>query len=429
MQGGYSHLKCGLIGRKLGHSFSTFIHEELADYSFGLYELEPEQLEDFVRHGELDAFCVTIPYKKDVIPFLDELSPEARAIGAVNVVVRGKDGKLYGYNTDYFGFDYMIESAGIDVRGKKAVVFGNGGASLTICTVLRDKGIGELCVVGKQDNTPENMKKLADATIIINATPVGMYPNNGYSPTSLDYFPNCEAVLDVVYNPPRTELILGAEERGIVAVGGLSMLVAQAAKGFEHFTGNKYEEGCIERVTSLISKNTRNIVLVGMPGCGKTTVGRLLARDLERPFFDADDEFAKAYGLTPAEVIKSRGEEEFRKMEHEILCELGKKSGAVIATGGGAVTREYNYAPLHQNSVIVFIERALSNLSVVGRPLSQLTPPDELYKVRLPLYRRFADIKVESREIPEITALTIKAELDRYDYTCVFRNKDTKDKK
>ncbi len=423
MQTGYSHLKCGLIGRKLSHSFSTPIHRELADYAFDLYELEPEELEDFVRHGELDAFCVTIPYKKDVIPFLDEISPEAKAIGAVNVVVRGKDEKIRGYNTDYFGFTYMVESSGVEVCGKKAVVFGNGGASLTICTVLRDMGVGELHVIGVADNTPKNMQKLSDATLIINATPVGMYPNNGTSPTSLDYFPNCEAVLDVVYNPPRTALILQAEERGIVAVGGLSMLVAQAAKGFEHFTGDKYEEGCIERITSLISQSTRNIVLVGMPGCGKTTIGKLIARDLGRPFFDADDEFAKAYGITPAEVIQSNGEEEFRKMEHEVLCELGKKSGAVIATGGGAVTKEYNYAPLHQNSVIVFIERSLAKLSVVGRPLSQLTPPEELYHIRHPLYLRFADIKAESREIPEITALTIEAELDRFNYTCVFRNK------
>lgn len=421
MKTGYKDKKCGLIGEKLGHSFSTPIHNELADYSFVLREVEKDKLGDFMRSDELDAFCVTIPYKKDVIPYLDTVSDEAAAIGAVNVVVRGDDGKLHGYNTDYFGFDYMVTSSGVDVKGKKAIVFGTGGASLTVCTVLRDKGVRELVVIGIEDNTPENVAKHADAEIVVNATPVGMYPRNGKAPTELSLFPACEAVLDVVYNPPRTELILQAERRGIVAVGGLSMLVAQAARGFEHFTGDEYEQGCIERITALISKNTRNVILVGMPGCGKSTVGALVAEKLGRPFFDADDEFAKMHGITPAEAINTLGEEKFRLMEHETLCELGKKSSAVIATGGGAVTKDYNYAPLHQNGVIVFLRRDLSLLPIAGRPLSQRSSVEELYAKRKDAYLAFSDLQIDSTEVPELTAKAVLDALDTYDYTCVFK--------
>lgn len=421
MKTGYESKKCGLIGEKLGHSFSTLIHNELADYSFVLREMAKEELGDFMRSDELDAFCVTIPYKKDVIPYLDHISDEALAIGAVNVVVRENNGKLYGYNTDYFGFDYMVSSSGTDVKGKKAIVFGTGGASLTVCTVLRDKGVRELAVIGIEDNTPENIAKHADAEIVVNATPVGMYPKNGFSPVELSCFPKCEAVLDVVYNPARTELILQAERRGIVAVGGLSMLVAQAAKGFEHFTGDAYEEGCIEKITALISQNTRNIILVGMPGCGKSTVGKQLATDLGRQFFDADDEFTAMHGITPAEAINTLGEEEFRLMENKTLRELGKKSSAVIATGGGAVTKEYNYAPLHQNGVIVFLERELSRLPTNGRPLSQKGSLEELYAKRKDFYLAFADLRVQSMEEPELTASAIKKALDSYDYSCVFK--------
>ncbi len=421
MKTGYSNKKCGLIGEKLGHSFSTLIHNELADYSFVLRELEPSELEGFMKGDELDAFCVTIPYKKDVIPFLDEISDEARSIGAVNVVVR-KNGKLYGYNTDYFGFNYMIEASGVEVSGKKAIVFGTGGASLTVCTVLRDRGVSELVVIGVEDNTPENVMKHSDASIVVNATPVGMYPRNGKAPTNLSYFPNCEAILDVVYNPARTELILQAEKRGIVAVGGLSMLVAQAAKGFEHFTGDSYEEGCIERVTSLISKNTRNVILVGMPGCGKSTVGKKLADELGREFFDADTEFFNMHCITPAEAINTLGEEQFRLMENETLKELGKKSSVVIATGGGAVTKDYNYAPLHQNGVIVFLERELDKLPTSGRPLSQKGSLKDLYDRRINFYVQFSDVRVKSTEIVEKTVDAIKNELAKYDYTCVFKN-------
>ena len=407
MKTGYKSMKCGLIGEHLGHSFSAPIHNELADYSYELRELTPSEVGDFVKNGGFDAFNVTIPYKKDVIPFLDEISDEARAIGAVNTIVRQKSGNICGYNTDYFGFSYMIDSAALDVSGKKALVIGKGGASLTVCAVLRDRKIGELVVLGSRDNTSENISKHSDAEIIVNASPVGMFPNNLKAPVDISVFNKCECVLDLIYNPARTKLMLDAEARGIKTVNGLSMLVAQAAKAFEYFTEDKAEDGAIERITDSIAQKCKNIILIGMPGCGKSTVGKLVAKMLDRNFFDADDEFTKMHSITPAECIEKNGEDVFRELENQTLCELGKQSGTVIATGGGAVTREMNYYPLHQNGEIFFIERELKNLSRDGRPLSLKTTPEEMYQNRIGHYRRFADVTIYSQEVVEDTASKI----------------------
>ncbi|MBQ8345743.1 MAG: AAA family ATPase, partial [Clostridia bacterium] len=238
------------------------------------------------------------------------------------------------YNTDYFGFDHMLASTGVEAKGKKAIVFGMGGASATVCAVLRDKGVRELAVIGIENNTPEELAKHTDAQIVVNATPVGMYPACGKAPVSLSLFPQCLCVLDVIYNPARTALLLEAEERGITAVNGLPMLVAQAVKAYEFFTEKQADPTCIQTITAAISRRTRNLILVGMPGCGKSTVGRLLAERLERTFLDADTEFTAMHGITPADAIRSLGEDRFREMEHETLCELGKKSEVVIACGG-----------------------------------------------------------------------------------------------
>ena len=404
MKSGYSHMKCGLLGEKLGHSFSPMIHENLADYSYELIELEEGQVGDFVRSGKLDAFNVTIPYKKTVMPFLDVISAEAQAIGAVNTVVRGADGKLYGYNTDYFGFSHMLDISGIQVKGKKAMVFGTGGASATVCAVLRDRGVRELVIIAIEDNTPENLARHKDTEIIVNATPVGMYPKNGASPVDLSLFPSCQGVLDVIYNPSRTKLLLDAEGRGIPAVNGLPMLVAQAAKAFEFFTGDKAENGICERITKKIENDTKNIILIGMPGCGKSTVGKLVAQRLGRKFFDADEVFEKTYEVSPAEVIRAEGEETFRQMEHRIAEELGKLSGNVFACGGGVVTRDMNYNALHQNGTVIFLERALDKLATKGRPLSQKNGVEALYNARIDAYIRFSDLRIKSTEIPHKTA-------------------------
>jgi len=419
MKRGFEKMRCGLIGEHLGHSFSPLIHSHLADYSYELCELSREELGGFMKNPPFDAFNVTIPYKKDVIPYLDFISPEAKAIGAVNTVVK-KDGKLYGYNTDYFGFSYMLSLSGISVSNKKALVLGAGGASLTAQAVLRDLGACEVSVMARKDNNPEILALHADAKIIVNATPVGMYPNNYTAAVNLSDFPLCEGVAELIFNPARTELLLSAERLGITAVNGLPMLVAQAAKAFEFFTGEAAEYGSIDSITELISRQTRNIILIGMPSCGKSTVGKILAEKLSRSFVDADEEFEKMHLISPAEAILSLGEDKFREMEHLTLRELGKQNGLVIACGGGAVTREYNYSPLHQNGVIIFIERDLDKLSTDGRPLSKASSLKELYAKRIDAYHRFADLEIRSAEEPEQTADLIISELEGLSYSCVF---------
>ncbi len=415
MKTGYQSLRCGLIGEHLSHSFSAPIHGLLCDYSYDICELSPHEVGGFVKHGDLNAFNVTIPYKEVVIPFLDWISPEAERIGSVNTVLRRSDGQLEGYNTDYFGFDAMLKASGLSVRGKKAVVLGTGGASKTVQTVLADHGVGELVVVGRtSQNNYENLSLHYDADVIVNTTPVGMFPNNGHSPIDLSHFKRCTGVLDLIYNPAKTALLLQAENMGLVAMNGLYMLVAQAVKAFELFTGDVAEDGVTERIVRAIEDTTENIVLVGMPASGKSTVGRLLSERLNRPFVDADEEFCTAYGLSPAEAIEQLGEPRFRDMEHQVLCNLGKQSGAVIATGGGAVTRSENYNTLHQNGVIVYLFRDPATLSVKGRPLSQRTSPEELYKKRKAFYEAFADLTVAVMGTPEETADALLAALAKH---------------
>ncbi len=398
-----SNLKCGLIGERLGHSFSPLIHACLADYSYTLTEISPEGLKGFVASRQLDAYNVTIPYKKAIMPYLDVISPEATAIGAVNTVVQ-RDGKLYGYNTDYFGFCYMLDSSGIDPRGKKVLVLGAGGASATVCAAMGDRGASEIVTLDSKQNTPENIRLHSDAEIIVNATPVGTYPHNLVSPVELKQFNRLCGVLDLIYNPARTALLLKAEKLGIPNINGLPMLVAQAVRASELFTGEKTADSVCKEIIQKISDETENIIIIGMPGSGKTTAARIIAEKLSRPFLDSDKFFCEKFGRTPAEVITADGEDIFRQMESEVIAELGKQRGSVIACGGGVVTRERNYAPLHQNGVIVFLERALENLSKRGRPISESTSIEELYNSRINAYNAFADLRVQSTEIPEKTA-------------------------
>jgi len=408
MKTGHKEMRCGLIGEHLCHSFSKIIHAKITDYSYELRELTPDSVGDFVRNGGFDAFNVTIPYKKTVMPYLDRISPEARRIGAVNTVVRREDGSIDGYNTDYFGFDAMLSVLGVDPRGKKALILGNGGASLTVQAVLADRGVRETVVVDLGlENNYDNIDRHFDAEIIINATPVGMYPNNGKSLIRVSDFKCCQGVLDVIYNPSKTALLLEAEALGIPHINGLYMLVAQAVKAYEFFTGDTAEKGIIQRITDEIAFDTKNIIMIGMPGCGKSTVGGRIARSLGRPFFDADDEFTKMHGITPADAINTLGEDKFREMEHQTLCALGKESGTVIACGGGVVTRDHNYGVLHQNGSIVYLRRDLTKLSTEGRPLSQGRRLEELYEARRAAYERFADFTVDSTEVPDATAAII----------------------
>ena len=390
-------LRCGLLGRTLGHSYSPAIHAELGDYEYKLYEKEPQELAAFLQSGEFDALNVTIPYKKDVMAYCAALSPAARRIGSVNTLVRRKDGTLYGDNTDADGFAYMVKTSGVGVAGKKALVFGSGGASVTACDVLKTLGASSVTVISRSgpDNY-ENLDRHADAEILVNTTPVGMYPKNGVSPVDLTKFPNCCGVFDVVYNPARTALLLQAEKLGVRHAGGLPMLVAQARRASELFTGSQIADAEIVRIERKLAREMQNIVLVGMPGCGKSVVGAALAKRLGRPLLDSDA-LVKQTTQTPIpEFFRMQGEGAFRALETQALRELGKRSGAVIATGGGSVLREENYDLLHQNGVIVWLRRELSALPIDGRPVSQSVALDELYRTREPRYRRFADCIVDN---------------------------------
>ena len=390
-------LKCGLLGQKLGHSYSPAIHGMLADYDYQLFEREPEQLEDFLKNGPWDGINVTIPYKKAVLPYCAELSDTARRIGSVNTIVRRPDGSLYGDNTDAYGFESLVGKSGIDVRGKKALVLGSGGASVTVVAVLKMLGAESVTVIsrGGEDNY-DNLSKHADARIIANTTPVGMYPNNGQAALDLAQFPQCEGVLDVVYNPARTALLLQAEKLGIPCAGGLYMLVAQAKRSSELFTGRIIPDSEIGRIEKLLSGQMKNIVLVGMPSSGKSTLAAALGERLGRPVYEADALIEQEAGMDIPAIFAQYGEGHFRALETEVLSRLGKLSGAVISTGGGCVTREENYDLLHQNGTILWLQRGTEKLDKTGRPLSLKNDLNEMYQKREPMYRRFADAAVDN---------------------------------
>ena len=390
-------LKCGLLGEKLGHSYSPQIHSMLADYEYKLFEKSPEELEAFLKSGEFDGLNVTIPYKKAVMPYCTELSPTAAQIGSVNTIVRRSDGSLYGDNTDAFGFENLILHNGIEVKGKKALVLGTGGASVTAQAVLKNLGASEVVVISRRgEDNYENIAKHADAEIVANTTLVGMYPNNGKAAVDLTQFPKLSGVLDVVYNPARTALLLQAERLGIPCAGGLYMLVSQAKRSCELFTGKSIPDSEIDRIECVLSHQMQNIVIIGMPGSGKTTVSTMLAEKLGRKIFDTDTIVSETAGMTIPEIFAVQGEAGLRRLETEATAEVGKLSGNIISTGGGVVTVADNYGLLHQNGVIVWIERDTNKLARDGRPISLSSDLNELYAARLPLYDRFADIKADN---------------------------------
>ena len=405
-------MKCGLLGRKLGHSYSPQIHGLLGDYSYELFEKEPEQLASFLREGNFTGINVTIPYKKDVIPYLDALSPAARKIGSVNTIVRRADGSLFGHNSDYFGFVSLVNHSGITVNGKKVLVLGSGGTSNMVVTALTDLGAVPVVISRSGENNYENLHLHTDASVIVNATPVGMYPNTGVSPIDLSRFPKLEGVLDVIYNPAKTKLLLDAEALGIPHENGLWMLVAQAKEASEYFTGQKLSDAVIEGIHRILSQQMKNIVLIGMPGCGKSTIGALLAQKLNRAFVDADEEIIRLAGKSIPDIFSQDGEEVFRHWETTALENLGKQSALVIATGGGCVTRNRNYSILHQNGMIVWLERDLSQLPTDGRPLSQANRLEEMYTLRRPMYEAFGDIRVSNAGSPEDTVNEILSRLE-----------------
>lgn len=403
----------GLLGEHLPHSFSPQIHLALGNKNYHLFEVAPENLEKFMREHKFSGINVTIPYKKAVIPYLDVISPEAEKIGAVNTITV-RDGKLHGDNTDYFGFQYMLEKSGIFVEGKKAVVLGGGGASATVQAVLRDFGAKEVIVVDlNTENNYGNLYLHFDGEIIVNTTPVGMYPNNLKSLINLDDFKNLSGVLDVVYNPLKTKLILDAQERNIPCASGLSMLVAQAKKAHEIFFDTKLGATVCGKIEKALQMEMCNIVLIGMAGCGKSTVGAALSKMFNKKLIDTDEMIVNTENKPIPEIFAEKGEDYFRRCENAAVNSAGKEKSQIIATGGGVVTRAENYNPLKQNGIIVFINRDAALLPTDNRPLSQMHGVKALYEKRMPLYRQFADIEIDGNGTVEEVAKQIAKELEK----------------
>lgn len=391
----------GLLGRSLGHSWSPQIHKALAGYDYGLFCVEPEDLEAFLRDTPCRGLNVTIPYKKAVIPFCATLSERAEHLGSVNTLVRRPEG-WFGDNTDCLGFRAMLGP--FDVSGAKTLVLGSGGAGVMAAQTLRDMGAAAQIVSRTGPVNYGNMDR--DAAFIVNATPVGMWPENGQRPLDLREFPRCRGVADLIYNPLRTRLLLDAEEFNIPAVSGLNMLVVQAKYAAELFTGEEIPDERAETVLKTLQSQMENLILIGMPGCGKTAVGRLLAEQMGRPFYDADALLTARYGDIPM-IFVEKGEAAFREMETEILEELGKQSGAVIATGGGCVTRPENRPLLRQNGRLIWLRRPLADLPTEGRPLSQSTPLAALLEQREPLYSAWAQHTVDNTGTPDAAVRAI----------------------
>lgn len=397
--------KYGCIGKKLTHSFSKDIHAYLADYEYELIELSENEIQPFFEKKDFTAVNVTIPYKETVIPYLDFVSDIAKRIGAVNTVVN-RGGKLYGYNTDYYGMKALVERVGIDLRGKKVLVLGTGGTSKTARVLSSDMGARETLTVSRRKSedsiTYDEAASLhSDADVIINTTPVGMYPDCASKPIDITPFEKLSGVVDAVYNPLRTKLVLDAQKRGIKAEGGLFMLVMQAVVAVEKFLDSDISKDVADGVFSSVLASKENIVLTGMPGSGKSTVGKILDVD-GYEFFDTDDQIEKRCGCSIKELIESKGEMYFRDLESEVIRDLSKENRRIISTGGGAVLREENVRALKQNGRIFFIDAPLSRLSATSdRPLSNTDDKlKKLYNDRIDIYKATADATVPDHDSP-----------------------------
>ena len=386
----------GLIGAKLGHSYSKIIHEKIADYTYTLLPLPTEaEARAFFEKREFAAVNVTIPYKQMVIPCCDEVDPRAKAIGAVNTVVN-RGGKLYGYNTDYAGFAYLAKAHGVDFAGKTVLVLGTGGTHATVSAVCRDGGAKEILTASRTGKdgalTYEQAAARSDVQIVINTTPCGMYPQTGQCLLDIAALPQLEAVLDVVYNPFSTELVLRAKDKGLVAAGGFEMLVAQAVYAAEYFTGRALDcETLIPKISRELQKELQNVVLIGMPGCGKSTVGAVLAQKLGKTFVDADAEIERRTGKAIPDIFAQEGEEAFRRYEADVIADLTRQNRQVIACGGGVVKTPQNLHALRQNGPVLWVQRPIEKLATAGRPLSKGSEAlRRMEHERLPLYRAAA---------------------------------------
>ncbi len=427
-------MQFGLIGKTLGHSYSKIIHAELCNYQYDLTPLPTEQhFKEFMQAADFSGINVTIPYKKDVMQYCEYIDSSAKVVGAVNTIVKKGDA-LHGFNTDYDGFAYMARRAGVDLRGKHVMILGTGGTSVTAQAVALDLKAASVVVVSRSavdENLRANVEyitydeapKKVDTQVVINTTPVGMYPKCGVAPIDLlqhstedaeqsgadnFVFPNLQAVLDVIYNPVKTKLLADATQRAVIAADGLSMLVAQAKYAADIFTGVKTGDEAIEKVLKKIRGDMLNLVIIGMPGCGKSHVGSLCAKAMGRSVVDVDSEIVKRQKRTIADIFEKEGEEVFRGIESDMCAELGKLSGAVICTGGGAVLRNKNVQALSQNGIVIFLQRDIENLQLGnGRPLStDMQAVKKIYEKRLGLYKAAADATVENKgEIDKIAKM------------------------
>ena len=415
-------MEYGLIGGKLGHSYSKTIHELLCGYSYELCPLPTEaDARAFLQRRQFKAINVTIPYKKLVMEYCSYIDPRAKAIGAVNTVVN-KNGLLYGYNTDYMGFAHLCDAHGVSFAGKTVLILGTGGTHNTTSAVARDKGAARILTVSRRPDPEKGELSYADAVhsgaqIVLNTTPAGMYPNVGVCNLDVAAMPGLEAVVDVVYNPNKTELILRAEEAGVpVAVGGLEMLVAQALYAAEYFLDRKFEDasGEIRRITAALRREMLNIALIGMPSSGKTTLGKLLAKQLHRPFVDLDEEIVKADGRSIPDIFAAEGEEGFRARETAQTRRFGKEKGQLLSCGGGVVKRPENLRALRQNGVVLFLDRPVEALAVGGgRPLSSsMDALRTMEAQRRPLYLAAADAVIPNTGTLEDT---LRAALEALD--------------
>ena len=410
-------MKYGLIGEHLGHSYSREIHAQVADYDYELCEVAPEELDSFLRKAEFRAINVTIPYKQSVIPYLSYISPQDESIGAVNTVVN-RDGKLWGYNTDFAGMEALIARMGLSLRGKKVLILGTGGTSKTARAVCESAGAREILKVsrrasGEAVSYEQAVSGHGDAEILINTTPVGMYPRCGEAPIDLAHFPGLEGVVDAVYNPLRTRLVQAGQERGVPAEGGLYMLAGQGVCASAIFLGKEFDPALTEGVYRAILGRKQNIVLIGMPSCGKTTVGRLLAERCGRRLIDTDEKIVERLGEPIAGFMARNGEAAFRDVEQEVVAGVADESGCVIATGGGAVLRQENLRLLRQNGLLVFLDRPLEKLMpTADRPLSASREAlERRYRERYGLYVAAADLVVDASGAIEDEVETIRKEM------------------
>lgn len=390
----------GLLGENISHSFSPLIHKNFGDYKYKLFDMQKEEIENFIKKEDIGGFNITMPYKKEIMQYCKTISDKAKKIGCVNTVVYDEFRNLHGYNTDYDGFLYLLEKNNIDVYNKNIAILGNGSTSKTVYNVLKDLQAKSIIKISRSGDIGfKDIEKFINIDILINTTPVGMYPNCPDSLIDLENFPNVSTVIDIIYNPIMTKLLIDAYKRGLNYVNGLDMLIAQGKVASELFQKKSISNELLNKTVKGIKRDNSNIIIIGMPGSGKSSIGRNLAKNLNREFIDIDKEIEKNQNMSIPNIFKNYGEQYFRNIEKEMVEKVGKLQGKVISTGGGVIIDSDNYYPLKQNGVIFNITRHLDNLSSKGRPLSQ-GGRDKIYKLyneRKDNYDYFKDFNIENR--------------------------------